>query len=264
MIFLPQSRAMSPHRFKAAFIWFFSLLGQASFSTRGIFRRRLTPALLACAAVSLALLLNFIHPPSSVAQVPDGNASANAAAKVEPAPVVLGGEELFSIQTGVGAFSPADRATAIQRRLVTLAEDASIAPEAIRVKGQGETLNVVVGDRVLVTLTKADTIAADQPQTILVENYRNIIRKAIVQYREERTPTYIRQGLIRTAWATVAFALTWFLIAVVYPRLVIRIRQWRQQRIQSLRIRNIELMAAEQLTPSVSESLLSRLGGSRD
>ncbi|MEO0397579.1 MAG: mechanosensitive ion channel domain-containing protein [Cyanobacteria bacterium P01_A01_bin.137] len=179
------------------------------------------------------------------AQTPE---AADTGSNQAPARVVLGGEELFTIQAGVGAFSPEDRAQAITKRLVDVAGDASIGAADIRVKGQGETLNVVLGERILVTVTAADAMAADQPQSILVENYRDIVRQAVVQYREEQTSAYIRRGLIKTAWATGAFILAIVLIAVVYPKVIVRIRQWRQQRIQSLRIRNIELLAAERLT----------------
>lgn len=201
--------------------------------------------------MALALIYScwFILPQLVRAQATNtGAEQTEVVNKIEPAKVIVGGEELFSIRTGVGAFSPEDRAQAITKRLLTIAADTSITSADIRVRGQGETLNVVVGDRILVTLTKADAIAADQPQSILVENYRNIIRKAVIQYRKERTPAYLRQGLINTAWATAVFLLTWFAIYFIYPRLVVRVRRWRQRYIQSLRIRNIELMAAERLT----------------
>ena len=162
--------------------------------------------------------------------------------------MVLGGEELFLIQRGVGAFSPQDRAQAITNRLIDIAEDASIGASDIRVRSRGDTLNVVASDRILITVTPADAVAADQPQTILVENYRDITRRAVLQYREERTSAYIRRGLIKTAWATGIFLLAILFITLVYPQGIIKIRQWRQRRIQSLRIRNIELLAAERLT----------------
>lgn len=76
----------------------------------------------------------------------------------------------------------------------------------------------------------------DRPQAILVENYRDITRRAVLQYREERTSTYIRQGLIKTAWTTGIFLLAILFIAFIYPKTIIKIRQWRQRRIQSLRI----------------------------
>ena len=167
---------------------------------------------------------------------------------VEPAAVVLSGEELFLIQNSVGAFSPQDRAEAITNRLVETAEDASISAADIRVTGRDATLSVVANRRVLVTITPQDALMADQPQSILAQNYRDTIRNAVVQYREERTGAYLRQGAINTAWATGAFILTLLAIRFVYPRIISRIRRWRQRRIQSLRIRNVELIAAERLT----------------
>ncbi|MEM9808829.1 MAG: mechanosensitive ion channel family protein [Cyanobacteria bacterium P01_D01_bin.56] len=209
----------------------------------------LTRCFLCISVAFLCVLLNLPGHGLTVAQPSEpSDTAAESVLAQEPATVVLGGEELFSIQRSVGAFSPQDRAQAITKRLVDVAEDAAIGAADIQVRGQGDTLNVVSSDRILVTVTAADAAAADQPQAILVENYRNIVRKAILQYREERTATYIRQGIIKTAWATGAFVLALAFITVVYPKIIARIRQWRQQRIQSLRIRNIELLAAERLT----------------
>ncbi|MEM1252749.1 MAG: mechanosensitive ion channel family protein [Cyanobacteria bacterium P01_H01_bin.21] len=208
--------------------------------------RRLTHVLVCIIVAALCVLLNFSGHSLTIAQTPESG--IDLAASQEPAKVILGGEELFSIQRGVGAFSPQDRAQAITNRLIETAEDASISASDIRIKGQGETLNVVSSERILVTVTAADAVTADQPQSVLVENYRDIVRKAVLQYREERTSTYIRQGLLKTAWATGAFVLAIGFITIAYPKLVTRIRQWRQRRIQSLRIRNIELLAAERLT----------------
>lgn len=210
--------------------------------------------------ISITVLMIWLNLPGNVgvvAQTPDLGAVEEAESVPEAALVVLGGEELFAIETGVGAFSPQDRADAITQRLMDIAEEASIEASDIRIRGRGETLNVVAGSRVLVTITATDAMAADQPLPILATNRRNIVREAVLQYREERTPAYIRQALINTAWATGAFLLAIAFIAIAYPRIVARIRRWRQQRIQALRIRNIELLAAERLTQMLQ--IISRI-----
>ncbi|MEO0457358.1 MAG: hypothetical protein AAF152_12380 [Cyanobacteria bacterium P01_A01_bin.114] len=88
-------------------------------------------------AISLCVMLLLPGHPLAIAQ----ETAEPPTAPIEPALVVLGGEELFSVRTGVGAFSPQDR---------------------------------------------ADALATDQPQAILVQNYRDIVRDA-VRHREERT-----------------------------------------------------------------------------
>ena len=227
-------------------------LRQYRLLTRRTHTRWLARFFLCISIALLCVLLSFTGHILTPAQTPEeANASAETVTNQEFAIVVLGGEELFSIQRGVGAFSPQDRAQAITKRLIDVAEDASINAPDIQVKGQGDTLNVVLRDRILVTVTAADAAAADQPQAILVENYRDVVRKAVLQYREERTSAYIRQGIIKTAWATGAFIMALAFIAFVYPKIIRRIRQWRQRRIQSLRIRNIELLAAERLTQTL-------------
>ena len=168
-----------------------------------------------------------------------------------PVRVVLGGEELLRVQVGVGAFSPQDRADAVTQRLVAIAADASIKPTDIQVREAAQTTNVVNaanGDRILITVTDADARAADQPRQLLANNYRDSVRQGVEQYRQERQPEYLRQGLIKTAWTTGLFVLGLLAIRYIYPRIIGRIRRVRQRYIQSLRINNFELIAADRLT----------------
>lgn len=187
----------------------------------------------------------------TAAPVTPPEATPTAPTVVSPVRVMLGGEELYKVRVGVGAFTPQDRAEAVTQRLVDIAGDASILPQNIQVREAAQTTNVVNtanGDRILITVTDADARAADQPRQLLATNYRDAVRQGITQYRQERQPEYLRQGLIKTAWATGGFVLALLAIRFLYPRLIVRIRHWRQQRIQSLKIHNFELVAADRLT----------------
>lgn len=222
---------------------------------------------LGCIVFGLSLLLQRPGPPAVSFQTIGfsqlWNAPALAQSAIPPenesstqiaaAPVVLRGQALFSIQTGVGAFSAQDRADAINKRLLTLAEDDAIALEAISISTQGETMNVGVGDRILVTLTPTDAMLADQPQALLVRNYRDLIRQAIAQYRIERTPAYRRQARRRSAWATGLLLLAWLALRFCYPPLINSIRRWRQRYIPAIRIRNVEVLGPEQLTQLLAQ-----------
>jgi len=191
--------------------------------------------------------------PVRLTQVPAASESSGPEASDPPPPVrvMLGGEELYKVRVGVGAFSPQDRADAVTNRLVDIAAEASILPSQIQVREATQTTNVVNAgnsDRILITVTDADARAADQPRQLLATNYRDAVREGITQYRQERQPEYLRQGLINTAWATGAFILTLLAIRFLYPLIIARIRRWRQKRIKSLKINNFELVAADRLT----------------
>ncbi|MDY6900351.1 MAG: mechanosensitive ion channel family protein, partial [Cyanobacteriota bacterium] len=130
-------------------------------------------------------------------QTPATN-SINRGAVVE-----LGGEELFKIRAGVGAFTAEERATAVNNRILKLGDDPTIKAETIRIEDKPLTTNLTVDNRVLLTITDADARAADVSRQELARNYQEIIQKQITQYRIERSPDYIRQAVFNSIIATV-------------------------------------------------------------
>lgn len=197
-------------------------------------------------------------PPSSVGAPPDVTLSdvtpsenTTTPAIIQSARVLLGGEEIFQVEARVGAFSPQDRADAINKRLVEIAADASIPVTAIQIRETPQSSNITNqanGDRILVTVLDADAVAADQPRQLLAETYRDKIRQGLTQYRLERQPEYLRESLIKTVWATGGFILSWLLIRLLYPPYVARVRLWRQHRVARLEANNFERVAAERFT----------------
>ena len=171
------------------------------------------------------------------------NTSINKGASVE-----LGGEELFKIRAGVGAFSPEERATAVNNRIIKLGDDTSIKAEAIRIEDKPSTTNLTVDNRVLLTITDADARAADLSRQELARNYQEKIRKAITQYRIERTPDYIRQAVFNSIIATVLLIGTLILFAIVFPWCYGKVRNLQGTRIPAIRIQNFELLPATRIS----------------
>lgn len=81
--------------------------------------RRFTNVFLCISVAILCVLLNSSgHLLTPAQPVGPEESTVEASASQEPAQVILGGEELLTIQPGVGALSPQDRAQAITNRLV--------------------------------------------------------------------------------------------------------------------------------------------------
>ncbi|MGB6302062.1 MAG: mechanosensitive ion channel family protein, partial [Rivularia sp. (in: cyanobacteria)] len=87
------------------------------------------------ASITLYFLLTIVpfSPTYAQAPAPTPTATPTAAAINQGALVELGGEELFKIRAGVGAFSPEERAIAVTNRILKLAEDPTIPVERIRI-----------------------------------------------------------------------------------------------------------------------------------
>ncbi|MEO1559773.1 MAG: mechanosensitive ion channel domain-containing protein, partial [Cyanobacteria bacterium J06632_19] len=211
------------------------------------------------ASIALCLLLSIISFSPTQAQVsnPTPTVTPTTTSTSKGALVELGGEELFKIRAGVGAFSAQERAQAVTNRILKLGSDPTIAVEQIRIDNQPLTTNLTFGNqnRVILTITDADARAADQSRQELARDYRDKIQKAINQYRIERSPDYIRQGIFNSLIATVIFIGTLILFAVVFPWFYRKIGNLQSSQIPTVRIQNFELLAATR----ISQILISLL-----
>ncbi len=201
------------------------------------------------ASIILYFLLTIVPFSPTHAQVPAPTptptpvtATINQAAHVD-----LGGEELFKIRVGVGAFSAEERTDAVTNRILKVAEDPTIAVEKIRIDDKPLSTNLTVDNRILLTITDADARAADQSRQQLARNYQEKIQKSITQYRIERSPDYIRQGIFNSAIATVLLVGILVLFAIVFPWLY-RISNLQATRFPAIRIQNFELLTATRIS----------------
>ncbi|MBV6621413.1 MAG: mechanosensitive ion channel [Rivularia sp. (in: Bacteria)] len=202
------------------------------------------------ASIALCLVLSIISLSSSQAQVANpiptvtpATTSTNKGALVE-----LGEEELFKIRAGVGAFSAQERAQAVTNRILKLAEEPTTAVEKIRIDEKSSTTNLTFDNRIILTVTDTDARAADQSRQELATNYRDKIQQAVTQYRIERSPDYIRQGIFNSLIATALLVVTLILFAVVFPWLYRQIGNLQSSRLPTVKVQNIELLAATRIS----------------
>ncbi|MGB3756045.1 MAG: mechanosensitive ion channel domain-containing protein [Rivularia sp. (in: cyanobacteria)] len=201
------------------------------------------------ASITLYFLLTIVPLSPTHAQVPAPTPTETPAINSinKGATVELGGEELFKIRAGVGAFSPEERAMAVTNRILKLAEDTTIAVERIRIDDKPLTTNLTANNRILLTITDADARAADQSRQELARNYREQIQKTITQYRIERSPDYIRQGIFNSAIATVLLIATLILLSFIFPWLYRKVNNLQSTRFRAIRIQNFELFTATRI-----------------
>ncbi|MEL6165065.1 MAG: mechanosensitive ion channel family protein, partial [Cyanobacteria bacterium J06628_3] len=202
------------------------------------------------ASIILSFLLTIAPVSISYAQAPTptptqtpATTSTNRGAVVE-----LGGEEIFRIRAGVGAFTAEERAIAVNNRIIKVGDDPTIEVERIRIEDKPLTTNLTVDNRVLLTITDADARAADLSRQQLARNYQENIQKAITQYRIERSPDYIRQAIFNSIIATVLLIGTLILFAIVFPWFYRQVSNLQGTRIPAIRIQNFELLPATRIS----------------
>jgi hypothetical protein len=143
---------------------------------------------------------------------------AQATVAPTPAPVVVEGRIVFLLQTNLGPFSAQERATAVAERISLLATDLTASVDAINpVEGETST-DIVVGDRVLVTITEADATAANLSREDLAAAHVRAIRTAINDIREDYSSKSLLVGALETLLITV------FLIGLLIALKRLRLR----------------------------------------
>jgi small-conductance mechanosensitive channel len=174
---------------------------------------------------------------------------------IDTAPVVIDGAVLFNVR-GVSSFPAEARARGIQERIVAIAGDRAISPDSVRiVESQGAT-RILAGDRPIMQVAEADANLEQLSVPELAAVHQRRIQQAIADYRAARTGGALRSATLTTVVATLLLlaayvALQW--LSRMFDRLLIR---RLQARVQSVEIKTLEVMRADQIWGAVRSGVL--------
>ncbi|ACK70765.1 MscS Mechanosensitive ion channel [Gloeothece citriformis PCC 7424] len=167
--------------------------------------------------------------------------------EIDGFPVVLNDSTLFMIQESVGDFTPEERARTISKRLKKLAQDDSIILNKISLEEQSDKTSIIVDNHVLITITERDSQAARTPRLELANEYLEIIKNAIAQYRKQQTIGYLISASINSVIITLLTGVVFFIVNLTFAKT----RNWlnleQERHIIPLRFQNLELISAERL-----------------
>ena len=169
-------------------------------------------------------------------------------AQIDGFPVMLSGIELFVVQERVGSFSAEDRAKVMSKRIRDIATDPSISLRDFKVEDEDQSTNLVLDNKVVVTITDSDARAARQSRQDLAETYHRSISAAIAQYRQERSKDVLVRGAIYSVVSAIALFLILALLGRLFPWIYRIIRGWQHTWIQPIQIQNLELISEERTT----------------
>jgi len=180
-------------------------------------------------AATLTLLI--VIAPFATAQ----ESSSHEGNKIDGFPVLLGSEEVFIIQKGIGEFTAKDRVEAISERLEAIAQDETLSADDLTIESKDRTTTIEAGDRLIVTLTDADAKAAEQGQKELAKAHIKTLRQAINRYRHKNDIKRVLSGLLWTAIATVGLVVLFNVLNYAIPRVYRKLEYWQKQIIPTLR-----------------------------
>jgi len=179
----------------------------------------------------------------------------NAPVAQTSAPVLLDGKELFSITTGVFSYTPADRAQTISNRLLAVARDRQLTVDQITLDDHTTSTDIVLQDRVLMTVTDQDAEADGRKRPQLAQHYAEQIRTALADYRTARSGRTLAIDAAQALAVTLILATLLALIRRFFPRLTAQIEAWRGTRIRTIRFQSIELLHQDRAVAMLLSSL---------
>ncbi|BAZ66357.1 hypothetical protein NIES4106_11070 [Fischerella sp. NIES-4106] len=203
-------------------------------------------------AVMLFILITTMTVSYSQEKNPTVNQTPEAVNKIDGTPVILGDKTLFIIKKNVGSFSPQERSQAITNRIETIANEPSIRLDGLKVLDQQDTTNIVLGEKLIFTLTNSDAKAAGKSRQELAQEYVQIIGDSIAQYREDRSLNNILKGLLYSFISTLGLFIFLKIFNHIFPKIITRVQNWRGIRIPAIRIQDIELLPASRVSNIVT------------
>lgn len=150
--------------------------------------------------------------------------------------VVLDEEPLFRLYGSLGSFSPAERAQAVERRLVAIASNPDFRVADIQVQESEGASNIMIGNRAIAGILDADARAVERDRASLARDCADRIRGAIVEYRRSRSSGAIVRGVAVALGATVAFVGLLLLMAWLQRRIAKALQGRRNRDRRQIRI----------------------------
>lgn len=190
-------------------------------------------------------------PPESAAP-PSGQGEVTASTPAAvAAPVNFAGRVIFELHEGIGSFSPADRAAAIEKRIERIARD-PLEGEARLVVSEFEYgATISFEDQVLVAVSVADARHEGITPHLLAERWATAIGEAIAVGHRTFSLRALVIGAVLTLLATVVLFTLLRLLSRGVPVLAKRIREWRGTVIPSIRIQSFEIVSARRIASAL-------------
>ena len=128
------------------------------------------------------------------------------------APVKLDGIDLFYVR-GISSYPADQRAAAIAGNIVKVASDNSISPDSVRTVDMEGRTQIIVNGELIVNIFDEDAEIEDLDRFLLASHYTDVIKKAIISYRYERSRPVLFRKTLHALGASLALVIfLWFLL----------------------------------------------------
>lgn len=194
-------------------------------------------------------MLQSAAPPRGQEQPADtvGPDTAAARAALVAEPVTLGADTLFWISVPLGPFTALQRAEAVRERLLGVARDPFARIDTVTILDIEGRSDVMLGERVLTSVTVEDARAANMERAELARLRANAIAEALGRTALSRNLRTVALGLLYTVLATLVLVFALRTLRGIFVRVRRQVRQWQSARLGSLRVQNLEVVSAARI-----------------
>lgn len=176
-----------------------------------------------------------------------------------PARVTVAGVSIIDLHGRVGSISAAERAGLVEERIRKLARERFFAPSSLAIAPSEIGLDIVAGDKVILTITESEAKALKQTKDEIAKASLEKIQEAIEADRVSRTPKDIMTRAAYLFIATALLGLVLFGISCFFRR-VRRYFAAHAFKRRPFRLGELELFSAADLSQFYDWSLrLTRL-----
>lgn len=178
-------------------------------------------------------------------------ADLESEAALERAAVTLDGRTLFKVR-GVSGLPAADRAAMISTRIEEAAADPGFQPQQVQIIETPQMVQVAAGPRVFLRVFDADAELEQVDRNALALVTAQLIREAIIDYREQRTPERLKRGLVTALVATVALAVVLWILFWFTGRLRQLLKARFQPKVAGIRVQSLQLVPGSQIWNTIA------------
>jgi len=182
--------------------------------------------------------------------VPEARA-ASAEEDLDRGEVVIDGRAVIAVR-GVAGLSAAQRADAIEQRILEVARDPGYDPAVLRIVEADNASQVRAGERLLFAVLEADAALEQMDRQSLAAVELRLVREAIARYREARTRGQVLRGLQVAAVATLALAIVLVALTWVSRRIAALAAASWMPRVQALRVPGMHVLTGPHLWASLA------------
>ncbi len=162
-------------------------------------------------------------------------------------PVVVEDDTLFTLYAARGGYSPYDRAELINENLLKIGKDKRIKRDSVYMLENDSYIDVMYGNRVIVSITDIDALWQGTTRRQLAEQYIPILSAKIKQLKESYNFwEIVKRAVLFIVVITVQYLLI-KLTNYLFRKLRRRIIRFKQQRLKPIIIRDYELLNTRRL-----------------